>query len=68
MPCILTFLQAAPSEGRVTLLIMGSYLPRVAMVLRTPGCGLHTVQGDIDPGDHRFRPRFVGVVNVWNDL
>ena len=25
------------------------------------GWGFHTVPGGIDPGDHRFRPRFVGV-------
>ena len=25
----------------------------------------HTVLSVIDPGDHRFRPRFVRVVDVW---
>ena len=29
--------------------------------------GLHTVRGGIDPGDHRFRPRFVGGADVWKD-
>ena len=28
------------------------------------GWGFHNVRGGIDPGDHRFRPRFVGVVKV----
>ena len=27
--------------------------------LRIPSWGFHTVQGGIDQGDHRFRPRFV---------
>ena len=26
--------------------------------------GFHTVRGGVDPGGHRFRPRFVGVVEV----
>ena len=30
--------------------------------------GFHTMRGGIDLGDHRFRPRFVGVVEVWNDF
>ena len=29
------------------------------------GWGFHTVRGGIDPGDHRFRPRDVGFVDVW---
>ena len=29
-----------------------------------PDWGFHTVRGGIDPGDHRFRLRFVGVVEV----
>ena len=29
------------------------------------GSGLHTVQSGIDPGDHRLRPRHVGVVDAW---
>ena len=41
---------------------VGSYPPQVALTLRTPGWGVHTVGGGIDLGDHRFRPRFVGVV------
>ena len=42
---------------------MESYPPRVALVLRTPGWGFHTVWGGIDPRDHRFPPRFVGDVD-----
>ena len=30
------------------------------------GWGFHTVRGGIDPGYHRFLPRFVGVADVWN--
>ena len=29
------------------------------------GWGFHTVQGGIDPGNRRFRPRHVGIVGVW---
>ena len=47
---------------------MGYYPALVAMALRTPGCGFHTVGGGIDPADHRFRPRFVGVLGVWKDF
>ena len=28
----------------------------------------HAVRRGIDPGGRRFRPRFVGVVDVWKDL
>ena len=47
---------------------MGSYPPQVALGLRTSGWGFQTVRGGIDPGDHRLRPRFVGVADVWNYL
>ena len=47
---------------------MRFYPPRVALALRILGWGFHTMGGGIDPGDHRFRPRFVGVVNVWKNL
>ena len=52
----------------------GLYPPRVALALRTPGRALASSQrgwgfhtGQDRPGDHRFRPRFVGVADVWND-
>ena len=32
------------------------------------GWVFHTVRGSIDPGDHRFRSRLVGVVDVWKDV
>ena len=35
---------------------MGPYPPRVALALRAPSWGYHTLRGGIDPGDHRFRP------------
>ena len=31
------------------------------------GSGFHTVCGGIDPGDLRFRPRVVGVVEIWKE-
>ena len=50
--------------GRIPSPGMGSYLPRVVLAIQTPGRGCHTVGGSIDPGGHRFRPRFVVVVDV----
>ena len=32
------------------------------------GWGFYTVRGGIDPGDRRFRPRFVGVVELWQGV
>ena len=32
------------------------------------GWGFHTLRGGIDPGDLRFRPRVVGVVEIWKDF
>ena len=32
------------------------------------GWGFHTLRGGIDPGDLRFRPRGIGVVDIWKDL
>ena len=32
------------------------------------GWGFHNVRGGFDPGDHRFCPQVVGVVDVWRDL
>ena len=29
------------------------------------GWGFHTLRGGINPGDLRFRPRVVGVVDIW---
>jgi len=31
------------------------------------GWSFHTVRGGIDPGDLRFRPRVVGVVEIWKN-
>ena len=54
--------------GRIYGPGMGSYPPRVVLALRTPCWGFHTVGGGIDPEGHRFRPRVVGVVDVWKDF
>ena len=32
------------------------------------GLGLYTVRSGIDPGDLRFRPRYVGVMEIWKDF
>ena len=32
------------------------------------GKGFHTVRGGIDPGDRYFRPRYVGVADIWKDF
>ena len=56
--------------GRISGPGMGPYLPRVALALRTPGY-FRTVRGGIDPGNHRFRPRFVvdlrkNLIRAWD--
>ena len=43
------------------------YPPGVALALRTPGWGVGTVRDGVDPEDQRFRPRFLGVADVWDD-
>ena len=55
---------------REGFMIRGWYiiLPGWFRLLRTPGCGFHSVRGGIDPGDHCFCSRFVGVVYAWNDF
>ena len=45
--------------GRISDLGMETYPPRVALALRTPGWGFHTLRGGIDRGDNRFGPRFL---------
>ena len=56
---------------------METYPPRGALALRTIpsqsaigqwGWGFHTMRGVFDPGDHRFRPQVVGVVDVWRNF
>ena len=53
---------------------MEPYPLGLALALRTPisdqpkGSGFHTVRGGIDPRGHQFRPRFVGVVDLWKDF
>ena len=32
------------------------------------GRGFHTVRGGIDPENLFFRPRVVGVVEIWKDI
>ena len=32
------------------------------------GWGFHAMRGGINPGDLRFRPRIVGVVEIWKDF
>ena len=32
------------------------------------GWGFHTLRSGIDPGDPRFRPWVVGVLEIWNDF
>ena len=63
--------------GRICSPGMGNYHPRGALALCTIPSqsaigqwvwGFHTVRGGFDPGDHRFRPRVVGVVKVWSDF
>ena len=46
-------------EGFISDPGLGPYPPRMALALRTPGWGLHTVRGGIDPAGQGFRPRLV---------
>ena len=43
------------------------YEPRLGFSKQLVRCGFHTVRGCIDFGGHRFRPRFVVVVDVRKD-
>ena len=59
--------------GDIDDLGAGPYLPRVPLVpptaanQRSPsGVGVSTPRGSIDFGDYRFRPRVVGVVDIYN--
>ena len=54
-------------SGRISDAGMRSYPPRVVLALCEPHIGVSTVRGGIDPGDHRLRPRLVGVTFVWKD-
>ena len=61
--------------GRISGQGLAPHPLRVALALRTQtnqqsdrGWGFHTVRRGIDPGNHRFRPRFVGIVDVWKDF
>ena len=56
---------------------MGIFPPRGVLVLCTIpsqsaidqwGWGFRAVRGGFDPGDHRFCPQIVGVVDVWKDM
>ena len=47
---------------------IGPYPIRVALARRTTGWGFHTLRGRIVPRYLRFRPRIVGVVEVWRSF
>ena len=56
---------------------MEPYPPRGALALKAnPSesaigwwiCGFPHLAGGVDPGDLRFRPQVVGVVEVWKDF
>ena len=63
-----------PGCGGTSALARGATL--AARLLHEPqpisnhpvGLGFHTLRGGIDPGDLRFRPRVVGVVQIWKDF
>ena len=51
---------------------MEGFLIRGYGIVSSPGAaglsqelGFHSVQSGIVPGDHRFRPRSVGVIDTW---
>ena len=45
---------------------MGLYPPRVALAPRTPV--FYTGRDGMGPEDHHFRPRFVGVADLWKNF
>ena len=47
---------------------MAHFLSRVVLAVRPTGWGFLTVRAGIDPDDRRFRPRFVGAVDMWKDF
>ena len=53
---------------------MGQLLPRagsrrlIQSATNQWGRGFYTLQGGVDLGDLRFRPRVVGVVEMWKDF
>ena len=67
-PCEPVSPEGITAFGKYFVPGMGSYIPRVPVASRTPDLVPHTVRGGIDPGSHRFRPRFVGVEDVLNVL
>ena len=63
--------------GRISNAGMGTYPPRGVLAPCTIPSqsaigrwdrGFHTVRGDFDPGDLRFRPQVVGAEKVWKDF
>ena len=48
--------------------ILAAYLLNEPQPISNQPEGLGVVLGGIDPGDLRFRPQVVGVVEIWNDL
>ena len=60
--------------GGASTLSRGATSPRVGCMSSGQSAtsqwrwGFHTVRGGINPGDLRFRPLFVGVVEIWKDF
>ena len=52
--------QLSPRAGSTTL--------SQSATSQWPGLDFHTMRGGIDPEDHRFRPRVVGVVDIWKNF
>ena len=51
---------------------MEPYPPRVVNPSQSAfilwGWDFHILRGGVDPGDHRFCPPLVGVVDAWKDF
>ena len=69
-PGMRTYLREAGSrrwsEGQLSPR-SGSMSPSQSAITKW-GWGLHSMRGDIDPLDLRFRPRVIGVEDVWMDF
>ena len=53
-------------EGQLSPLV-GSMSPSQSAITQLDW-HFHTLRGGVDSGDPRFRPRVVGLVNIWKDF
>ena len=62
------YMEGNPKRGSGTILPVLRWLYEPQPICDQYGWDFHTVRGGVDPGDHRFHSRGVGVVNVRRGL